>query len=123
MNQVPLFATVKDDLTVQSLLGNSDFLRVFSFGNAPQNVELPYVVWQTISGVPNNYVTCRPVIEEHLIQIDCYAATQSEVQQVQSAIEYAIELEAKVTSYRGASLEPETKLWHIGFDVSWFVKR
>ncbi len=123
MMPVPLFATVKDDATVQSLLKTGNILRVFSFGNAPQNVELPYVVWQTISGTPNNYVTCTPVIEEHLIQVDCYAATQSEVQQVQAAMESAIEKEAKIMSYRGESIEPETKLWRSSFDISWYIKR
>lgn len=119
----PVFKTVKDDPTVKSLLQFGNVLRVFEFGNAPQNTLAPYVVWQRIGGTPDNYITCRPDIEEHLIQIDCYADSQTMVKQIQSAMEYAIETTAQISSYRGEFIEPDTKLWRSSFDVRWHVTR
>ena len=122
MNTVPIFDTVKNDPMVNSLLKTGDILRVFEFGIATDHTPTPYVVWQLISGWPENYITCTPTIEEHLIQIDCYAQTQSMAKQVATAMEAVIEKVAKITSYR-RGYETETKVWRASFDAHWHVKR
>jgi hypothetical protein len=39
------------------------------------------------------------------------------------AIEYAIELVARVTSYNGETRDTETTLYRYSFDVDWIVQR
>ena len=123
MKQAPIFKVCNDDAGVKALLKTSNVLRVFQFGRAPQNVQKPYAVWQMINGIPENYLTCRPDIEMHAIQLDVYADTAKVASDVLNAIEYAIETSCTITSYRGESRDPETNDYTVGLDADWYVKR
>ena len=67
-----LYALVKDVAGVQAVLGNP--VRLYRFGQAPQDVAKPYAVQQTIAGQPENYLGERPDQDTLLVQVDVYAA-------------------------------------------------
>lgn len=119
---VPIFQTCKADSAVTNLLGTSP-VRLYEFGEAPQLVETPYVVWQVISGVPLNHLNARPNMDEVRIQIDIYGVKAADVRAVQDAILGAIEPAAHVVSYNGELTDKDTKLRRASFDVNWYVPR
>lgn len=118
----PFFQVCKADVTVQSLLGGA-LPRIYPFGQAPQDVAKPYVVYQWIGGTPFNMMNCRPDADRASLQVDVYGLTTQSTTQVAKAIRNAIELDSYITGYRGDMRDEETKLYRTSFDVDWLVNR
>lgn len=93
------------------------------FGFAPQGVALPYVVWQTVTGRPENFINQTPDIDKFSIQIDAYGLTEASARAVAKALRDVIEPVAHITSWRGESTDPDTLHKRFSFDVDWYVKR
>lgn len=118
----PIFETCAADDGVTALLGTNP-VRLYQFGFAPQNVAKPYAVWQTIGGVPGNYITGLPDHDQIAVQVDVYGITSTEARGVALALRDAIEPHAHITAWRGEDREPETALFRVSFDLDWFVHR
>lgn len=118
----PVFQTCAADPAVTALLGTGP-TRLFPFGQAPQGVELPYAVFQTITGTPENYLGQTPDIDSYTLQIDVYAQRGSTARQVAEALRDAIEPNAYVVGWNGESTDPDTGHKRYGFDVEWRVHR
>ena len=118
----PIFTIVSADVTVQALFGN-DTIRVFPFGDAPDKVTLPYAVWQTFGGEPENYITNAPDMDTFLVQIDVYGTTATEAREAAEALRDAIEPHAHITSWRGESKDPKTRRYRYSFDVDFITAR
>lgn len=119
---VPFYTVCKADPTVQALLGGTS-PRIYPFGQAPQDVVKPYVVYQWVGGSPYNLLNCRPDADQASLQVDVYGLTTQSTTAVAKAIRYAIELDSYITSYRGDMREEDTKLYRTSFDVDWIVNR
>lgn len=100
-------------------------LRVYEFGLAPDNVKKPYLVWQDITGIPQNHIDCPAIIDHFTIQIDIYADKPDDLVVIKNAARRALELDnsCTVTNVSGNSRERDTKLYRTGFDSNWFVNR
>ena len=100
-------------------------LRAYEFGLAPDKVKKPYLVWQDLTGTPQNHIDCPALTDHFTIQIDIYAETPDDLAAIKNAARRALELDnsCTVTSLRGNEREPETKLYRTGFDSNWFVDR
>lgn len=118
----PIFEVCAADSEVTALIGSNP-VRLFLFGMAPQNVALPYVVWQTSGGNPENYLGDLPDADNFSIQIDVYASTAATARQVAQAVRDAIESNAYVVSWIGDSIDPDTKHRRYTFLVDWIVER
>lgn len=123
MNTPPIFKLCNNCPAVVNLLKDNGVLRVFEFGQAPQDVAKPYVVWQEISGGHEPSLDLRPCNENHFIQVDCYAETASEAKDIKNVIELALETHALTTTYRGNSKESETKLFRTTLDFEFLTTR
>lgn len=119
----PVFELLKASPTVAELIGDSDTLRAFPFGSAPQLSEKPYVVWQSIGGNPENYINRRPDMDLFSVQVDCYAKSISVVRAVGVAVRDALESDCHITSWRGESYESMTGLYRFSFDCDFRVSR
>lgn len=119
---VPFYTVCKADPTVQALLGGTA-PRIYPFGQAPQDVIKPYVVYQWIGGAPLNMINCRPDADVMSLQIDAYGLTTQSSTAVANAIRYAVEMNCYITSYRGNLRDEETKLYRTSFDLDWLVDR
>jgi len=119
----PIFQLCSQTSAVTALLGTGANLRLYSFGEAPQDVAKPYAVWQLVNGEPENYLAGRPDADSVTLQIDVYGVTGTSVRQVRDAIRDAIELSAYVTRWGGESRDPTTKNYRASFDVDWIVLR
>lgn len=122
MSYPPLFEVCAASSAVRAVLGSNP-VRLFLFGEAPQNVVTPYAVWQTIGGLPENYLGNVPDVDRFSLQIDVYANSATEARSVVESLRDAIEPVAYVTGWRGEARDTETKKFRSGFDVDWMVKR
>ncbi|MGP4843311.1 DUF3168 domain-containing protein [Marinobacter sp. 1Y8] len=118
----PIFAVCAADAEVLTVLGANP-VRLFPFGEAPQNVTAPYAVWQVISGQPENFISDRPDIDEFTLQVDVYGNTDTEVTAAAIAIRNAVELQANIGSWGGQNKDPTTGRYRIRFDIDWLTPR
>ena len=121
----PIFKLLNASDEVKAFLQTSNKLRAYEFGLAPDAPQKPYLVWQDISGIPQNHLDC-PANTDHLtIQIDIYTTDPMQLSLIKEAVRKALEVDnsCTVTSLRGNEREPETKLYRTGFDSNWFVDR
>lgn len=117
-----LFQFVSSDLAVRAVLGE-DPVRVFPFGAAPDKVRLPYAVWQTIAGAPENYIGDAPDLDSYLVQVDVYANTASQARNTAEKLRDAIQSYAHIVSWRGESKDSETNHFRYSFDVNFLTQR
>ena len=118
----PIFTTCTASATLKALIGSNP-VRCYPFGMAPQGVALPYVVWQSIGGRPENYIGDTPDLDKFTLQIDAYGLTESSVRAVAKALRDIIEPVAYITAWRGESTDPDTLHKRSSFDVDWHVTR
>lgn len=128
MSYPPIFELANADSTVRGLLKTTTGpLRFWLFGRAPQpggpGYALPYAVWQTAYGSPENFLGGRPDTDNFGVQVDAYAATPEAARAVLEALSYSMELAAHVVSWRGEQQEPDTNLFRSSMDVEFFTPR
>lgn len=121
----PIFALLNASDEVKSFLQTGNKLRAYEFGLAPDAPVKPYLVWQDISGDPQNHLDCPANTDHITIQIDIYTLVPDQLRLIREAARKALELDnsCTVTSLRGNECEPITKLYRTGFDSNWFVDR
>lgn len=128
MSYPPIFALANADAGVRALLkSGTGPLRFWLFGRAPQpgapGYALPYSVWQTAYGSPENFLAGRPDTDNFGVQVDAYASTPEAARAVLEALSYSLELDAHVVSWRGEERETETNLFRSSMDVEFFTPR
>lgn len=121
----PIFALLNASDEVKAFLKSGNILRTYEFGLAPDAPIKPYLVWQDISGDPQNNLDCPAKTDHITIQIDIYTTNPTQLSLIKEAVRKALEVDnsCTVTSLRGNEREPETKLYRTGFDSNWFVDR
>lgn len=121
----PIFKLLNASDEVKSFLKSGNILRAYEFGLAPDAPVKPYLVWQDISGDPQNHIDCPAVVDHLTIQIDIYTTDPLHLRTIREAVRKALELDnsCTVTSLLGNEREAETKLYRTGFDSNWFVDR
>ena len=121
----PIFKLLNESDEVKSFLQTGNKLRAYEFGLAPDAPVKPYLVWQDISGDPQNHLDCPANTDHITIQIDIYTSIPDQLRLIREAVRKALELDnsCTVTSLRGNEREPVTKLYRTGFDSNWFIDR
>ena len=121
----PIFKLLNASDEVKAFLQTGNKLRAYEFGLAPDAPQKPYLVWQDISGIPQNHLDCPANTDHITIQIDIYTLEPLQLRTIREAVRKALELDnsCTVTDLRGNEREPITKLYRTGFDSNWFVDR
>ena len=121
----PIFELLNASDEVKAFLKSGNVLRVYEFGLAPDDPVKPYLVWQDISGTPQNHLDCPANTDHITIQIDIYTTDPAQLSLIKEAVRKALEFDnsCTVTSLRGNERESNTKLYRTGFDSNWFVDR
>ena len=117
-----IFRHVLQSPDVRALLGELP-TRFYPSGKSEQDGSLPYAVWQTVGGLPENYIDTTPDIDSYSIQIDVWARSVSESRSVAEALRDALESRCHITSWRGESIDPDTNHHNFSFDIDWFQSR
>lgn len=118
----PIFSLCAADSAVTALIGSNP-VRLYPFGEAPQDVAKPYAVWQTINGSPENFLAGRPDADNYSVQVDVYGITSASVLQVSEALRDALELDAYITNWGNTSRDTETKHYRYSFGVDFIENR
>ena len=121
MNILPIVPTLKADTKVTALLGNAP-LRVYE-DIAPDNVPIPYAVWQVVSGSPENDLDVAASVDHVSFQIVVYDTDQRRAQTIRAAIRSALEPYCFISNIHPSGYEPSTKLFSRGFDANWYLTR
>lgn len=118
----PVYEIASANAGVQAQLGASP-TRIFGFGEAKQGVAKPYAVWQTVIGLPENYLQQAPDIDQHSVQIDVYAATEASAYAAATALRNAYEPTNYVTSFRLWPRDVETNNYRVTLEVDFWQDR
>lgn len=120
----PIFQVCYANSGVQAVLSETGGrLRLYPFGEAPQDDSKPYAVWQVVSGQPENYLGQTPDIDYIGVQVDVYALQVSDAREVAIALRNAIEPVAHIVRWDGEWREPQTKFYRVAFTIDWFTDR
>jgi Protein of unknown function (DUF3168) len=123
MSSVPIYQTLNESSSVKALLGTPPTSRIYGWGQAPADVVRPYVVWQLITGSPENNLSDLPGFDSRTVQVDVYASTAPAASEVAIALRDAIEPVMHITSWDGESRDHATNDYRVTFSVDWFVAR
>lgn len=115
----PLYAVLMDSTAVTDIIGT----RCYPFGEAVQDTDKPYVVWQIIAGLPDNNLSDAPSIDSLSIQVDCYHQSPTGINTLAVAVRSALENVAHITGYPVNEREPDTKLYRIALELDWWYSR
>lgn len=119
----PIFPVCAASPAVTALLGTLP-TRLYPFGLVDgKPPPRPYVVWQHISGLPENFINQRPDMDLFTLQVDVYADTPDQALATARALRDAIETHAHITRWGGQGTDPVTKFKTYSFDVDWYVPR
>jgi hypothetical protein len=115
----PVYATLKNNSTVFGIVGN----RIYLHGEAIQNTDKPYVVWQLISGIPQNTMSENPNIDAYSIQVDCYHQSATGILNLAEAVRNALQGYAHATNIPINNRDLDTKLFRMAIDFDWWYAR
>lgn len=122
----PLFAILNASALAHTVFGTNP-LRIYPIGEAPAKgavgYALPYAVFQTVAGDPEQPLAGRPIEDYFRVQIDVIASTLTVARNGAKTIRDAIELDATVSSYNGERRDPDTGLAVYSFDVAFITPR
>lgn len=122
----PLFSTLFASSPVKAIFGTSP-LRIYAFGDAPAKdavgYAVPYAVFQTVYGSPENYLAQVPDMDGFGVQLDVYALTLTDARNGAKAIRNALEPVSYVTSWDGETRDEATQLFRYTFTVSFLTPR
>ena len=118
-----LFIILNNDTSVKILLatnppsvdssGSEDYgvLRVFPYGKAPEDVELPYSVYSVITALPENYLDINPDIDSMRIQMGIYSENEENLQECFEAVRNAVEPYAHMVNFSTPDVDADTQLY------------
>lgn len=122
----PLIRILSASTPVKARFGTTP-LRVYPFGGAPAKGEtgyaVPYAVWQTVIGDPENYLGGLPDLDAWRVQVDVYATTFDAAAADAKLIRDAVEPVAYIASFNGSGWDEPTGLFRYSFDCSFQTPR
>jgi hypothetical protein len=118
----PVYETLKSAPAVTAFLGTNP-TRVFLTEAPQKGNHPPYLVWNTANGTPENYLGSNSDIDQFSTPMDIYATTYDEARQIVKAVRNALDGKAYITAWLGETIDFETKLKVVSFDVDWFTAR
>lgn len=117
-----LFPILMASSAVTALLGTTP-LKVYPWGRAPQNVQVPYAVYGVYNGNPENYLDTIPDIDNKGTQVDIYDDDPLRCEQIATAIRDAVEPFAHMTSFSTPDRESETDYYSCRLEFDFWENR
>ena len=118
----PVFTILYANTAVKAILGSSP-LRVFPWGEAPENVAKPYATYIVISGSPENMLGDKADMDVLSTQIDIWGESVSSCSSTAEAVRTALESYAHMTSFSASSPDIDTELFRTRMDFDFFKVR
>lgn len=118
----PVFVMLKASPEVKNIVGTNP-PRIYRHGSAPQDTARPYITWFVVAGTPENHLSGLPPVDQMLVQVDCWHQTDAGVEALAGAVRDAIEPHAHMVGMPVDVQEPETKLYRIALEFSFWLDR
>jgi hypothetical protein len=116
----PVFEILSATAAVTALV---PAIRIRGQGYAGETPVAPYITWQVVSGLPENYTSNRPGIDQHRVQVDCWATTAAQSRAIATAVRNALEPHGQCVAVFGDDYDTEARLYRFGFDWSIWSNR
>lgn len=117
-----IFPILRANNPLKAVLGDNPF-RVYPWGESTQDVVKPYVTYSVFSGVPENYVTNVPDIDNMGTQIDVWSENSTQCESIATMIRNILQTYGHMTSFEASDRDPETKLWRCRMDFDFWESR
>lgn len=122
----PVFTLANASASVKAVFGTNP-LRIYPFGEAPAKgtpaYALPYAVWQSISILPENYLSDVPDGDFMSPQVDVYAETPTAARNAAQVLRDLYQQHGYVTAMREWPREADTNLFRYQLDIEFFQER
>lgn len=124
----PVVSLLLADGAVTAIIGSAP-MRCYAAGHIPDtatpNSNLPCVSWQTIAGMPLNYLASAPAMDYVRVQVNCWALTMAAAIALFRAVRDAlIDGGSNVQeSDNGDSFEADTLRYGYSGDFTFWVRR
>lgn len=118
-----VFAYVAASATCKAIFGTPPAMRFYQFGEAQQGAQVPYAVWQMISGTPANYLGQLPDMDGARVQIDVYASSQSGASAAAASIRDAIEPYGYLVNFADRGRDANTRNYGYLLDFEFYTPR
>ena len=100
--------------------------RIYQYGEAPQDVQRPYVVWQIVGGGPVNTLDCPPDMDNARVQISSFSdetVGTGVARRLMLAIRDAVEDVTNVVMGPFDSFEADTRMFRWTMDADFWDAR
>ncbi|MFS8372427.1 DUF3168 domain-containing protein [Xanthomonas campestris] len=97
--------------------------RIGRHGEVPQDEQRPYIVWQIVTGLPYDTLSEAPKGDATNVQIDCYHATDSGVEDLALAVRAALDALLIANRVVINNRDSETRLYRIGLEADFIDQR
>lgn len=114
----PVYQTLSAASAVVAIAGT----RIHGSGYSTQGTTQPYIVWQVITTLPANTLSCAPDSDDIRVQVDCYATSETVVRNLAIAVRNALE-EPAYMLMAWNDYESDTGLYRWSMDFGWIVSR
>lgn len=119
----PIFSILSGAAGVTAFVGAPPRMRLFPFGEADQATLKPYITWQLISGLPENYLGQLPDVDRYRTQVDIWAETQAVANEVAEAVRDALEPHAYILGSGNTIRDADTRCFRYMLDVEFITPR
>lgn len=117
MSILPIKPILKESPAVTAFLGADP--RVYE-DVAPVGAEVPYIVWQELSGLSYNHLDTEPAnFDDVKFQVMVYDTYVGRAYQVRDVVRKALEGHCYILNPRLSDFDPTTKQSRRGFDANW----
>lgn len=116
----PVYEILSASAAVTALVPAS---RIRGQGYGGETPFAPYITWQLVSGLPENYVGNRPGIDSFRVQIDCWSKSAAQSKAIAAAVRDALETGAVCVAIFGDDYDDEVELYRYGFDWAFYTQR
>lgn len=117
---IPIFKILNADDAATALLGKDKGLRVWRDG-APEDPVYPYVAWFLVGGEPINHVDEPALDDDVMIQIDIYAKSEDERDDVYRAVRNALKHHCYIVGLNPIG-QPGQGSYRESFTTAWLVE-
>lgn len=115
----PVYRILSGDVAVTALVAD----RISGQGYGGETPVAPYITWNVVSGMPQNYLADRPGVDDFRAQVDIWAQDAATAKQVAEAARDALEPHAYCVGVVADEYDPETQLYRYGFDWRFWESR
>jgi hypothetical protein len=115
----PVYNTLRASSAVVQIVDD----RIWRHNIAPQDGARPYLTWFLVTNLPDNHLSGLPPSDHMTVQVDCWADSDEQAEELAIAVRDAIEPYAHMTGQPIDAREPGTKLWRMALEFDWIMLR